>query len=63
MGTLKDAASFNIQRKPKLYCWEFIKCGREPGGHRAAELGICPVAITNPNIESAVKACGRDCLQ
>ncbi len=25
-------------------CWEFKKCGREPGGARAGELGICPAA-------------------
>ena len=24
-------------------CWEFKKCGREPGGARVAELGACPV--------------------
>ena len=23
-------------------CWELMKCGREPGGERARELGICP---------------------
>jgi len=22
-------------------CWEFKKCGRQPGGARAAELGVC----------------------
>ncbi|OGW35198.1 MAG: hypothetical protein A2010_10345 [Nitrospirae bacterium GWD2_57_9] len=27
----------------KLNCWEFKKCGRQPGGDRAKELGICPV--------------------
>ena len=27
----------------KENCWEFKKCGRQPGGHRAEELGICPV--------------------
>ena len=27
----------------KLNCWEHKKCGRQPGGSRAAELGICPV--------------------
>ena len=27
----------------KLNCWEFMKCGREPGGNKADELGICPV--------------------
>ena len=28
----------------KLNCWEYKKCGREPGGNRVAELGICPAA-------------------
>ena len=28
----------------KVTCWEFKKCGREPGGVKAAELGICPAA-------------------
>ena len=27
----------------KLNCWEFMRCGREPGGAHAAELGVCPV--------------------
>jgi hypothetical protein len=27
----------------KLNCWEHKKCGRQPGGHKALELGICPV--------------------
>jgi hypothetical protein len=27
----------------KLNCWEFKKCGREPGGKYADELGVCPV--------------------
>jgi hypothetical protein len=30
---------------PKLNCWEFKKCGREPGGAKAAELGVCPAAL------------------
>ena len=25
-----------------LNCWDFKKCGRQPGGAQAAELGICP---------------------
>jgi hypothetical protein len=25
-------------------CWEFKKCGRELGGTKAAELGVCPAA-------------------
>lgn len=27
----------------KLNCWEHKKCGRQPGGQKAQELGICPV--------------------
>ncbi len=30
--------------RKKLNCWEFMKCGREPGGKKAKELGVCPVA-------------------
>jgi len=26
-------------------CWEFKKCGREPGGENADRLGICKAAI------------------
>jgi hypothetical protein len=26
-------------------CWEHMQCGREPGGVKAAELGICPAAV------------------
>ena len=25
-------------------CWEYMKCGRQPGGDKAAELGVCPAA-------------------
>lgn len=28
----------------KLNCWEFMKCGREEGGSKAEELGVCPAA-------------------
>lgn len=28
----------------KLNCWEFKKCGREEGGAKAGELGVCPAA-------------------
>jgi len=26
-------------------CWEFKKCGREPGGAIAEQLGICPTTV------------------
>ncbi len=25
-------------------CWEYMKCGREPGGAKVVELGICPAS-------------------
>ncbi len=28
----------------KLNCWEYKKCGRQPGGSKVAELGVCPAA-------------------
>ena len=29
----------------KQNCWEFKKCGREVGGVKIREMGICPVAL------------------
>ena len=31
----------------KLNCWEYKKCGREEGGERVHELGVCNASI-NP---------------
>lgn len=28
----------------KSNCWEYKKCGREPGGKNASELGVCPAS-------------------
>lgn len=28
----------------KFNCWEYLKCGREPGGPKADEFGPCPAA-------------------
>lgn len=28
----------------KKNCWEIKECGREPGGSRSQELGVCPAA-------------------
>lgn len=27
----------------KNNCWEYTKCGRQPGGSKVQELGVCPV--------------------
>jgi hypothetical protein len=29
----------------KKNCWEVKNCGRQPGGHKIHELGICPATI------------------
>ncbi len=29
----------------KHNCWEYMGCGREPGGRHAADKGICPAAV------------------
>lgn len=29
----------------KLNCWEFKKCGRQPGGEKVHELGVCIVSV------------------
>jgi hypothetical protein len=29
----------------KQNCWEFKKCGRQAGGPKAHELGVCPAAV------------------
>lgn len=46
----------------KQNCWEAKKCGREPGGSKAAELGVCPAATekTLDGINSGKNA-GRAC--
>jgi hypothetical protein len=46
----------------KLNCWEHKKCGRQPGGHKAEELGICPVT-TYQKLDRAHdgKNAGRAC--
>ena len=33
-------------------CWEVNKCGRQPGGDKAVELGECPAAL--PNIHDGI---------
>ncbi len=30
--------------KPRQNCWEYKRCGREPGGENAAERGVCPAS-------------------
>ncbi len=47
---------------PNMNCWEFKKCGRESGGSKADELGICPAAIEiKVNRVNGGKNGGRAC--
>jgi hypothetical protein len=32
-------------KEKKRNCWEYRKCGREPGGKNVAEKCVCPAAI------------------
>ena len=43
-------------------CWEHKNCGREPGGQRTHDLGVCPVTIHDDldGAHGGVKA-GRAC--
>lgn len=46
----------------KVNCWEFKKCGREPGGSHVHDLGICPATIEKKldSVHDGVNA-GRSC--
>ena len=45
-----------------MNCWEFKKCGREPGGENTQKLGVCRAAIESKfnNINNG-KNSGRYC--
>jgi hypothetical protein len=46
----------------KMNCWEFNKCGREPGGDNVSEYGICPAARdTSLDGMNQGKSGGRAC--
>lgn len=46
----------------KLNCWEFKKCGRQPGGAKEKELGTC-IAATEKRVNgiNEGKNAGRAC--
>ena len=46
----------------KVNCWQFKKCGRQPSGEKADELGVCPAAIeaAADGINSGAEG-GRSC--
>ena len=46
----------------KINCWDIKKCGREPGGTKNSELGVCPATTESScdGINGGTKA-GRIC--
>lgn len=46
----------------KMNCWEYKQCGREKGGVKAAELGVCTAAAeVRLNGTHGGKLAGRAC--
>ncbi|MEO5330026.1 MAG: STAS domain-containing protein [Magnetococcus sp. THC-1_WYH] len=45
----------------KLNCWEVKKCGRQPGGEKVAEFGICPASTTKVGHVNDGEYAGRIC--
>jgi len=42
----------------KLNCWEYMGCGREPGGCHAADKGICPATVDRSHDGTNEGVCG-----
>ena len=46
----------------KTNCWEYMKCGREQGGAKTAELGVCPASTeTRADGVNGGRNSGRSC--
>lgn len=46
----------------KANCWEVKSCGRQPGGPKEKELGVCPAAVNfSNNGVNGGKSAGRFC--
>ena len=57
-----EVVSMKLNSAEKINCWEHKNCGRQPGGHKTAELGVCPVT-TQADLDGAHegKNAGRAC--
>jgi eukaryotic-like serine/threonine-protein kinase len=42
----------------KINCWEYMGCGREPGGCHAGDKGICPAAVDRSHDGTNEGTCG-----
>lgn len=62
MGKLTEAKEAIVAATEKQNCWEFKKCGRQPGGHKTQELGVCPATVAQDmNGAHGGKNAGRAC--
>jgi hypothetical protein len=51
-----------MEKREKKNCWEFKNCGRQPGGAKVSELGVCPAATDTSNDgKNNGKNAGRCC--
>ena len=54
--------AFRGMRMEKMNCWEFKKCGLEPGGAKTKESGACPATLEiRLNGQNSGKYAGRAC--
>lgn len=42
--TLNVILRNSARRTARMNCWEFLNCGRNPGGEKCAEQGVCPAS-------------------
>ena len=42
----KDATTVDVKgdEMHRINCWEYMRCGRNPGGAMVADLGLCPAS-------------------
>jgi len=45
----------------KMNCWQAKNCGRQPGGPKVRELGVCPAAATESSGINGGTNGGRIC--
>ncbi len=62
MGKPTDATGEAVEGSAKVNCWEHKKCGRQPGGHKVEDLGVCPASVYEDlNSAHGGKNAGRAC--
>jgi CheY-like chemotaxis protein len=42
--TLNQILHHSTRKAARMNCWEFLDCGRNPGGAKSAEWGVCPAS-------------------